>query len=467
MRRRVVITGVGCTTGLGADTGSFWGGLVEGRSSLRPIERFESAHFPTTIMSELDGFDVRKVVPKGYRKATKVMARDIELAVNAAQLAAKDAGIVTRGSGEAGDLAVESGFELSGARLGCQIGAGLIAADTVETAAALSTSVDEDGSFSWAKWGAAEGGSGAMNNLPPLWMLKYLPNMLACHVTIIHGAEGPSNTILAAEASGILCVGEASRVIERGDADACFAGGAESKVNLLGIMRTAVAQRLADTRGTPGIEGVDVVRPYDGEATGTLIGEGAGILIVEGADHAEERGAPAYAEVAGFGAGQSTDAPLPGVFAGAGEDADWSKGAGELPRDRALVRAIRAALDDAGIGADEIDAVVPGAIGVPEVDAREAGSLAEVFGDRLGALPLVTVSANLGSCSAGHGALQVGLAALCLREQKLPARLHRGTPVDGLDVGEAGARSAELGYVLACVSSLGGQCAAVVLKRIG
>jgi len=465
MRREVVITGVGCTTSLGLDTGAFWNGLLEGRSALRRIERFDTPEFPSVIMGELEGFDVRKLVPKSYRKSTKVMARDIELAVAAAQLATRDAGLLTRGSGDSGELAVESGFELSGARLGCQIGAGLIAADTVETAAALSTSVDADGSFSWERWGAAEGGDGAMNNLPPLWMLKYLPNMLACHVTIIHGAEGPSNTVLAAEASGVLSVGEASRVIERGDADACFAGGAESKVNLLGIVRSHLTGRMADTRSTPDAEGPDVVRPYDAEAPGTLIGEGAGILILEGADHAAARGASAYATIAGFGAGQSIDAPLPGVFPGTGEDTDWSKGVEGLSGDRALTRAIRAALADAGIGADEVDAVVPAAIGDPESDAREAGSLRAVFGERLASIPLVTMTPNVGLCSAGHGALQVALGALCMKEQKLPARAHRGSPAAGLDAGPASPRATALRHVLVCVCALGGQCAAVVLRR--
>jgi len=465
MQRRVVITGVGCTTSLGVDTGSFWGGLLESRCGLAPVERFESEQFPSTIMGELEGFDVRKVVPKPYRKATKVMARDIELAVGAAQLAARDAGLVTRGSGETTDLAVESGFEMSGHRLGCQIGAGLIAADTVETAKALSTSVDDDGTFSWARWGAGDGGGGAMDNLPPLWMLKYLPNMLACHVTIIHGAEGPSNTILAAEASGLLSLGEASRVIERGDADACFAGGGESKVNLMGIMRTAVVGRLADTRSTPGVDGATVIRPYDGASPGTLIGEGAGILIAEDADQAASRSAPVYAEIVGFGAGQSLDTPLPGAFEGPA--IDWSGGLSGLPADRALTRSIRSALSDAGIGPDEIDAIVPGAIGSPEADAREAGSLREVFGDRLASVPLVTMTPNLGSCSAGHGALQAALASLCLREQRLPARVHHGTPVAGLDVGMAPPRDANLTHVLACASSIGGQCAAMVFRRSG
>ncbi len=463
MRRRVVITGVGCTTGLGVDTGSFWTGLVEGRTGVVRQERFSAESFPTDLAGVVPELDIRKLVPKSYRKSTKVMARDIELAVAAAQLAAGDAGLVTRGSGETTDLAVTDGFKLEGARLGCQIGAGLIAADTVETAQALATSVDEDGRFSWKKWGAVNGGDGAMNNLPPLWMLKYLPNMLACHVTIIHGAEGPSNTILAAEASGLLSVGESARVIERGDADACFAGGAESKVNLHGVVRMNLAKRLAHVRGAE--DGRAVIRPYDQDSPGSLIGEAAGILITEEAGHAAGRGAGVYAEIAGFGAGQSVAYQFPGVFDEAPE-IDWSKGPAGLPADRGLKRAITRAIADAGIEPDAIDAIVPGAVGVPVLDALEAGALAAVFGDRLSSVPLVTVTPQVGLCSAGHGAVQVALGALCVREQRLPVRAHSGTPLAGLDAGPAESRAADLGYVLVCVGSLGGQAAAVVLKRV-
>ena len=161
------------------------------------------------------------------------------------------------------------------------------------------TAKDDEGEFSLNKWG--ESGIG---NLQPLWLLKYLPNMLACHVTIIHGCEGPSNTITCAEASGLLSLGESMRVIERGDAQVCFSGGIENKVNPMGIARMSLVGRFAEIpAGTD--EPWKQVRPYDDSTSGAVPGEGGGILILEAKDSADQRGSKAYAEVLGVGSAQS------------------------------------------------------------------------------------------------------------------------------------------------------------------
>jgi len=291
-----------------------------------------------------------------------------------------------------------------------------------------------------------------MNNRPPLWLLKYLPNMPACHVTIIHGAKGPSNTITCAEVSGLLSLGESARVIERGAADLCFAGGAESKINPMGMVRIGLAQRLAGTGDET--DGSTILRPFDADSPGGLPGEGGGILVLEEAGSAEARGARVYAELKGFGAAQSS--PPYGGFS--------IDGSSERPAfEDGLVSAIERALVDAGIGPDEIDAIVPHGSGTAFVDLLEGGALREVFGDRLGSVPLVTWTPNIGDCWAGNGGLQTGLAARCLHEQKLPARIHAGQAGDGLDAGPAQARDAELGHILVCSSALGGQNAALVV----
>src|SRR5690606_28700331 len=166
MERRVVITGLGTVSGLGLGIGPLWDGLVEGRSALRPIRRFDPAGFPCRLAAEVE-FSAKDAVPKWYRKAVKVMARDIELAVGVAKAAVEDAGLVTRG------LLGEGSTEPTTyppPRMGCHIGAGLIAAETDELASALATAV-EDGRVSLRAWGSAEGGGGGMNNLQPLWML--------------------------------------------------------------------------------------------------------------------------------------------------------------------------------------------------------------------------------------------------------------------------------------------------------
>ncbi len=466
MRRRVVITGIGVVSGLGPDARSLWQGLLQGRSGLRPLEAFDPSGFESHLAGCAVGFQAKDVLPKHYRKAVKVMARDIELAVGAAMDAVAGAGLVTRASLDAaGDEGVALSYPPD--RVGASIGAGLIATEVDELAPAFAASVEEDapGEFSLRKWGEV-----GISRLQPLWLLKYLPNMLACHVTIVHGAEGPSNTLTVGEASGLLSIGESSRIIERGDVDCAFAGGAECKVTPMGFLRTQLAGRLARTRDAQGAaidDGGRIVRPFDPDAPGTIIGEGGGILIVESLDTAQARGQAAYAEVAGFGAAQS-DGPYEALAIGAGHEDSAVPTDAELARagaETGLVAAIRRALDDAGIGPGEIDAIVPRGLGLPGPDAREALALREVFADRLPEIPLVTVAPMVGDLAAGTGGVLAAVGALCLKEQTLPARLHAGKHPDWLQAGPAEARPARLGHVLCCSPALGGQNAAVVLRK--
>lgn len=440
MHRSVAITGVGAVSGLGVGREGLWAGLDQGRSALGPIRRFDASGFPTALAAEVLELDPREALPRHYRKAVKIMSRDIEQAVVAAHDAVIDARLTTRAAGE-----VEPTYRPE--RLACHIGAGLIAAEPVELTAALVTAVTDTGPAEAGGFDLRAWGERGMNSLPPLWMLKYLPNMLACHVTIVHGAEGPSNTITCAEASGLMSIGEAARVIERDTADAAIAGGAEAKVSPMGLVRMALAGRLAATDSQR--EGWRLVRPYDAEATGGLLGEGGGIVILERTELARRRGVTVYAELAGFGCAQSVSGAIPPAM-----ETDW----------QGLADAIDAALSDAELPAAEIDAIVPGAWGVPELDAAEAAALRHVFGRRLAEIPLVTLTPNLGHCAAGHGGLQVVVAARCLRDQWLPPRLHAGRPADDLRAESAPARSASLGSVLVCASAMGGQHAALVLR---
>jgi 3-oxoacyl-[acyl-carrier-protein] synthase II len=429
MLRRVVITGLGPITGFGMGIEPLWQALIEGRSCLKRISRFDPSGFDCQIAGELSDelFDVRQVVPKSYRKATKVMARDIELAVGAAAAAVADAGLITKAAGEEAVATIAPG------RFGCHIGAGLIAADIEELTAALHTARAADGSFDIAQWGAK-----GMENLTPLWLLKYLPNMLACHVTIIHDCRGPSNTITCAEASGLLSVGESLRVIRRGAAEACLSGGAESKINPMGLLRQHFAGRLAAVNGAA--DPADVVRPFEPAASGTILGEGGGIVVLESWDLAQRRGATVHAEVAGFGASQSFD------------------DAGRIEHDstrEGLVDAARAAMRDARVEADQIDAVAPLASGIRAVDEAEAAAIRSIFGARAGRIPLITLIPNCGHCGAGAGAIALIVAAKAMSSQRLPKRRHGDAPAGGQP----------LNHVLVMTTSLGGQNAAVVLNR--
>jgi len=228
-----------------------------------------------------------KIVPKNYRKATKLMSRDIELAVVAADAAIRDAGLRTRATNPDGPVDVDP------TRIGVNIGAGLICCDLVELAAAVEHAVT-DGRFDYKKWGR-EG----MEALTPLWLLKYLPNMPGCHVSIIHDCQGPNNAVTCAEASGQLAIGEASRIVARGAADVMIAGGAECKVNPMALLRQCLLGRVSTNYND---RPKQACRPFDRDADGTVVGEGAGIVILEELEHARNRGARIYAEAAGFGA---------------------------------------------------------------------------------------------------------------------------------------------------------------------
>lgn len=443
-----MITGLGSVSGLGLGAAALWDGLCAGRTAIGPITVLDASGFKSRLAAQVPELAVKDFVPKHYRKATKVMARDIELAVVAAKLAVDDAKLVTRGSDlSAPEEGAGDAMTYSPGRMGCNIGAGLIAADSQEIATAMATSTEggaagAGGMFSLPKWGES-----GMDNLTPLWLLKYLPNMLACHVTIIHGAEGPSNTITCSEASGLLTVGESMRIIQRGAADLCFAGSAESKLNPMGMLRFDLVGRLAHVG--PEADPAGVVRPFDPEAAGGVLGEGGGIAILENAETAKARGAAIYAEVVGFGGGQS--------------DAFYRPQAGET-HDEGFAAAVENALEDAGITPEQVSVIVPQGSGVPGLDRAELGALRVVFGKRLESVPMITLHPNVGNCVAGAGGLQIVAAAMALKHQRLPARIHPGKPVSDVQAGPTSARDASLEYALLTSGSLGGQNAAVVLK---
>jgi len=448
--RRVVLTGLGAVTGFGIGIEPLWHGLISGQSAIGPIQSFDASAFPVQYGAEVDNelLKVRQYVPKSYRKAIKVMCRDIELAVVAAALAVEDANLITKANGSDEPVTYDP------SRVGCQIGAGLIVADINELTAAFNTSRNEDGSFSDAQWGEF-----GMNELTPLWLLKFLPNMLACHVTIIHACRGPSNTMTCAEASGALSIGESTRVIERGDADLCFAGGSESKMNPLALTRQWHTKLLATTRDESdpngsNSNGSSVIQPFGTDAKGSLPGEGGALVTVEAYETAKARGAKIYAEVLGFGASQSCDL----LDGGLTPHPDGAGPAGAIER----------AIEDSGVEPSEIDTIVPMGTGAPAYDRAEHAALKQVFGEsQLVSIPLVTTKPNIGLCAAATSAIDIVIGALCLRHRKLPARINGDSAFDGLDVGTVSVGEMDsLKRVLVCGSGFGGQNYAMVLGGV-
>ena len=430
MSRRVGISGIGPVTAFGIGIDPLWSALLEGRTAIDTVEQFDASAFGCPFAAEVaDDFRIRDHVPKHYRKATKVMCRDTEFAIVGANTALAHAGLTTAGTDREADPTVPPD------RMGCQIGAGLICSDVNELGGAMVTSQTDDG-FDLGHWGL-EG----MKHLTPLWLLKSLPNMLACHVTIVHECRGPSNTITCWESSAALSLMESTRVIQRNAADACLSGGAESRQNVLAFHRQVQTGRLTD-----GARGADrAVLPFHQDADGTVLGEGGGLVIVEALDHIEQRGGSLLAEILGTGSTQTID--------------DWS-GLGADPV--SIADAIRLALEQANMSSDDIDAIVPFGSGIPAVDSAERAAMVDVFGDAAATRELILLTPAVGNCCSGHGSVQLAVAAKCLQEGMLPAR--RGDEsIEGLLAGPAEARAADLRRILVISTSMGGQNTAIIL----
>jgi len=432
-QRRVVITGLGVVSPLGLGVESFWQALVEGRRAVGPISLFDASEFPCRIGGQLTDFSARGFVPKDYRKSVKVMARDIEIAVAGADLAFKDAGLTTRTAGADKPMTVPA------KRLGCNIGAGLICTDLDELGQAVNTALT-DGKLDLRKWGHT-----GMQNLNPLWLLKYLPNMLSCHVTIVHGCEGPSNCITCGDASGPQSIGESRSWIVRGAADAVVAGGAESKLNPMGLVRQGLLGRLCVNGHGP----ASACRPFDAAHAGTVLGEGGALAVLEEANHAAARGARVYAEVAGFGAAcdpEGIDVLRPTV------------GGMDL--------AVRNALRNAGIGPEDVGVIVAHGTSVPGDDSLESAAWRFALGDGVRRIPAVAVTGATGSLFAGAGATNVAVAALALHNGLVPGTANFETPAAGCENLNLSAKPREVNakYAVTAAFGTGGQSAAVVLR---
>lgn len=430
--RRVAITGVGVVSALGVGSRVFWEKLLAGERGIRRISAFDPSGFACQLGGEVPEFKVNDYVPKSYRKATKVMARDIELAVAAADDAFRDAGLQSKAYTERPAIVSE--------RFGCNIGAGLISADLNELTTAMWAARGPDGRFDLRLWGEQ-----GMNQLTPLWLLKYLPNMLACHVTIVHGLKGPSNTITCADASSHLAVGEAYRTIQRGAADLAICGGAECKLVPMGLVRQTLLNRLReDANDRPG----EAVRPFDADARGTVLGEGGGLLILEELEHARARGAKVYAEVVGFGASQDT-------YSVSEPD----------PSGASYGRAIRKALQEARVRPEEVDLLVPHGLGIAAFDRAELAGLKLAFGEALRRPHFSPIKAQVGNTAAGSG-VDVAAAVLGLFFGRSPGAVNTTRPIDPTLNVAPSARPLEAQVAVTSVYSLGGQNAALVLRKV-
>jgi 3-oxoacyl-[acyl-carrier-protein] synthase II len=422
--RRVVITGIGLITPVGLNAGSYWRALLEGRSGVRPIRSFDTSNLPVRFAGEIDTFDAKNFVDKKDRRSLKMMARPIQLAVAAAQVALDDCKVVKS--------------RLDPTRFGVEFGAGLIASELPELAEASAASANcQPGLIDLERWGAL-----GLGQIQPLWMLKYLPNMPACHISILHDAQGPNNSITESDVASLLALGEAFRILGRDGADFFLVGGAESKVNPLSMVRQCLFEHLSHRNDAP----EKACRPFDRGRDGLVIGEGAGVLVVEDLEHARRRGARVYAEVIGFGA--AFDRKLNGD---------------------GLARAIQAALAEAEVGPEEIDHVNAHGLATRDSDAWEAAGLRQVFGARKEPVPVFAAKSYLGSLGAASGTTELAASLLGLGQGVMPATLNHDDPDPecSVRVVVGAPRPVERPYALKVGFTQMGQCAAAVVRKWG
>jgi len=449
--RRVVITGLGAISPHGIGTSPFWNALLEGKSSITTLTRFDASAFKSHVAGTIPPFKTTEYVPKSYRKATKIMARDIELAVVAADFAVRDARLITRGIAEGAaeaELIAKGWTKTDPTRIGCNIGAGLISIDLNELTVAMADSRNPDNSLNLTQWGRSDdpAKTSGMDKLTPLWLLKYLPNMLSCHVSIIHDTQGPSNTITCGQASAGLAIAEATRTIQRGQADVAIAGGCECKVHPIGLMRWSLLNRLNSTSND---NPAAANRPYDVSAAGAVFAEGGAVFIIEEYEHAKKRGATIYAEIAGLGATANATTSV--------VDPD--------PTGEAPAAAIRKALKDAGITAKDIGLIVPPAYSIPACDRSDVAAMKAALDGALPGIAILPARAGIGDCGAGAEALDMAAAALALHQQVIPPAANVENPIEGLSISKV-KQARAFSHALVFASALGGQNSAVVLKKV-
>lgn len=431
---RVVITGLGAATPLGLTVGDTWAGLCAGRVGIDTITAFDPVGFTCKVAGQCPDYKIRDYLPKAFRKAVKLMSRDIELSIIAANEAIVHAGLVTKGIDP-------ENINVDPERIAINLGAGLISCDLVELAPAVAASLT-DRKFDIRKWGK-EG----IEQVTPLWLLKYLPNMLACHIGIIHDIQGPSNTITCAEASSHLAIAEATQVIARGAADIALAGGAEAKVNPIVMIRQCLLKRATSQNND---DPTSACRPFDADAKGSVFGEAAGVIILESLENAEKRNAKIYAEVVGVGQSNTINPAYEHIE----------------PDGKGIRIAIDKAFDDAMIQPDELDLVIPHGTGIPDDDLAEATAIKAALGEAAAKIPVWPTKSMLSNTGAAGGAVDIVAAVCAMNEDKIPAAVNCDRKADGCNLNIVSqSQEADIRYALCCSYTYGGQTAAVVLKR--
>ena len=411
MSNRVVITGLGAITPIGMGKEEFWNGLMEGRNGIDKITRFDASEYGAQIAGEVKDFNPAAYIDK---KEAKRMDRYTQFAVAAAGMAIDDAKL---------DLEKE---DLD--RIGTFVGAGIGGIETMHS--------------QYEKLFAKGPG-----RISPFFIPMMIANMAAGQVSITYKLHGPSSCIVTACATGSNCIGDAFRVIQRGDADVMIAGGTEAAISEAAVAGFAAMKALCmDHNDDP----AHASRPFDKNRSGFVMGEGAGLVVLESLEHAKARGAHIYAEVVGYGANSDAyhiTSPAPG---------------GEYQ-----AKCMQAALDDAGMKASEVDYVNAHGTSTHMNDEGETMAIKSVWGEAAKDVSVSSIKSMTGHLLGAAGGVECIATALAIENDMLPPTMNYETQDEGLDLDYV-PNKAKAKTVRAAMSNnfgFGGHNACLLLKK--
>ena len=410
MARRVVITGLGMVSPLGIGNDETWTSLLQGRSGVGPITRFDVSNYPCKIAGELKGFNPEDWVPK---KDVKKMDLFILYAMAASEIAMRDAS-----------------FEIAPAeaeRVGVFIGSGIGGLPSIER---QHESLLKEGP----------------RRISPFFIIGLIVNMASGQVSIRYGAKGPNQASCTACATGTHAIGDAYEIIRRDRADVMVAGGSEGVITPLCVGGFSAMKALSTRNDAP----EQASRPFDSDRDGFVIGEGAGIVILEELQHALDRNAEIYAEVVGYGiSGDAYHVSAPS------EDGDGP------------IRVMQGAIRDAGIDPSAIDYINAHGTSTPQGDVVETKAIRAVFGPKASRIAVSSTKSMTGHLLGGAGGLETAITAMAIREGVVPPtiNLENPDPECDLDYVPKDARRLGVNYALNNSFGFGGTNAAIVLKK--
>jgi len=408
--RRVAVTGIGLVSPLGVGTTATWEGLVTGRSGIGPVTHFDASELACRIAGEVPGFEPLDYVEQKELKKTD---RFIQFALAASQFARDDSG-----------LAIDDGNR---DRVGVVIGSGIGGLPLIER---MHSTYLERGP----------------SRISPFFIPGLIVNMAAGQVSIRHGARGPNSAVCTACTTGLHAVGDAFRLIQRGDADAMFAGGTEAVLTPLALGGFSSMRALSTRNDEP----QKASRPWDKDRDGFVIAEGAGIVVLEELWSAIQRQAPIYAEVVGYGM-----------------SADAYHISAPHPEGEGAVMVMRNALADADLPPESIGYINAHGTSTPLGDLAEVKAIHRVFGDHATKVAVSSTKSATGHLLGAAGGLESGILALALHHQKLPPTLNHDEPGEecDLDFVPHVARDVDLEYALTNSFGFGGTNGALIFRR--